>query len=167
MSSGGEGGERGGGRKNGKMLEYPAVTYVEVEERMEKEREKIKGGEGGENEGGEKRSGGKRTRRRGTVDTEEGVKVQKEKREREEEGEEGGREEEEKMERNSLTLNLLPYGKGPWSQNVASTYIIVLHHLCLCDHLRIPLTEVLLLSDLQTQPGREGGVEGGKVERGE
>ena len=56
--------------------------------------------------------------------------------------------------RKILTLNPLPYGIGPWSQNVTSTDIIVLHHLCFCDHLRVPLTEVLLLSSLQTQPGR-------------
>ena len=63
--------------------------------------------------------------------------------------------------RNILTLNPLPYGIGPRSQNVASTDIIVLHHLCFGDHLRVPLTEVLLLSSLQTQSG------GGRVMRRE
>ena len=71
-----------------------------------------------------------------------------------------------KLKEMVITLNLLPYGKGPRSQNVASTYVIVLHHLRLCDHLRVPLTEVLLLSDPPdpTWEGWRGG--GGEGWRG-
>lgn len=36
------------------------------------------------------------------------------------------------------TFNMLPYGKGPWSKDVATTDVMVLNHLCLGDDLRVP-----------------------------
>lgn len=37
------------------------------------------------------------------------------------------------------TLYLLPDGKGPGPQDVAATYVIILHHLSLGDDLGVPV----------------------------
>ena len=55
------------------------------------------------------------------------------------------------------TLNGLPDGVGPRTKDIAATDVIVLNHLRLSDDLTVPLTEVLLFGDLQTQSGGKGG----------
>ena len=56
----------------------------------------------------------------------------------EERGEERGRGE-------GRTLDVLPDGVGPGPQDVAAADIVVVHHLCLGDDLRVPRAQVVFL----------------------
>ena len=130
---------------------------MDFERAEEEERKRRDGGEDKEGKRERKREGGKdgKEREGEGLETENGWKEEGERRRKK------GKRRREKWRKNRkiITLNPLPYGIRPRSQNVASTDIIVLHHLCFCDHLRVPLTKVLLLSSLQTQPWGGGGEE--------
>lgn len=47
-------------------------------------------------------------------------------------------------------LDCLPNCKGPGSEDVAAAYVVVLDHLSLGDHLRVPVGQVFLLFGLES-----------------